>query len=188
MRTRPLRSAAGVVHSRAVIPAVMVMCVVALSGMAKEPRWPQAPRTPVTLESSGFEIRTTLPQGWSYTTPEGFIPPADRASTCRVRLVIHTNREWDAVLVPALRATEGAQTNKDARFVMKAGGHPAVSNSYIRAPRMVRDIYINLSALQRDSAAVWTFEGSRTAEGSDCELQFLSIVQSAKIQKIADEN
>ena len=166
---------------------MIVLCIAALSVMAKGPRWFERPATPVTLQSSVFEIRTMLPHGWSYTAAAGFAPPADVVPPCRVRVVLHTNRKWDAMLVPALRATEGARTSEDDRFAMKVGGHPAVSNRYVRGPHILRDIYIDLSGLQPDSAAVWTFEGDRSAAGSDCELQFLSIVRSGRIE-LADGN
>lgn len=168
---------------RFVVPAFCALFFVALFSFAREPRWYTQPGTPVTLESSDFEFRAMLPQGWSFTTDHGFVPPPAFASSCRVRGGFYTDRKWDRFLVSALRPTDGMSTGEDGRTVLKIGGRPAVSNRYVRAPFTVRDIYINLSDLQPDSGAVWTFEGSPTPEGSDCELQFLAMIHSAKITR-----
>jgi hypothetical protein len=80
--------------------------------------------------------------------------------------------------VSALRGRDG-----DERYVLKIGGHPAVSSRYMRNDRTIRKIYIELTNLQPDSGAVWTFEGSPTPEGSDCELQFVAMIQSVKITR-----
>lgn len=168
---------------RFVVPALCALFFVALFSFAKEPRQYKQPGTPVTLESSGFEFRATLPHGWSFTTDQGFVPPPDFASSCRVRGEFHTDRDWDRFLLSALRTTDGVRRAEDARIVLKVAGHPGVSNRYVREPYTVRDIYINLSDLQPDSGAVWTFEGSPTPEGSDCELQFLEMMHSATITR-----
>lgn len=158
-------------------------CFVALFNSAEESRWYTQPGRAVTLESSGFEFRALLPQGWSFTTEHGFVPPSALESSCRVRGGFHTNQSWDRFLVSKLRSTDGFRTADGARSVMKIGGHPAVSNRYVREPFAVHDIYINLSELQPDSGAVWTFEGTRTKEGTDCGLQFLALIQSARITR-----
>lgn len=163
---------------RFVVLAFCVLSFLALFSFAKEPRWYTRPGTPVTVESSGFELRVKMPHGWSYTTDHGFVPPPDFASSCSVRGVFHTDRNWDRLLVSALRAGDG-----EKRYVLKIGGHPAVSNRYVREARTIRNIYIDLSDLQPDSAAVWTFEGSPTPEGSDCEQQFVAMIQSAQITR-----
>jgi hypothetical protein len=162
------------------VPAFCALLSIALFSFAKEPRWYEQPGTPVTVESSGFELRTKLPQGWSFTKEQGFVPPPGLASSCRVRGWFYTDRNWDRFLVSALEPTNGVH---DARTVMKIGGHPAVSNRYVREGRTIRDTYINLSDLHPDSGTVWTFEGSLTQEGSNCELQFLAMIQSAKIAR-----
>ncbi|HEU4886359.1 MAG TPA: hypothetical protein VFV49_00625 [Thermoanaerobaculia bacterium] len=169
---------------RFVVPAFCALILVALFSFAKEPRWYQQPGTPVTLESSGFELRAMLPQGWTFTAEQGLVPPLEFASSCRVRGGFYTDRNWDRFLVSALRSTDSVLTAEEARFVLKIGGHPAVSNRYVREPFTVRDIYIDLSDLQPDSGAVWTFEGSPTPERSDCELQFLALIQSARITRL----
>jgi hypothetical protein len=169
------------VKPRFVTPAFCALFFVALFSFAKEPRWYKQPGTQVTLESSGFELRATLPHGWSFTTEQGFVPPPNLASSCRVRAEFYRDRNWDDFLVSALRSTDGVGRAEDARMVLKVAGHPAVSNRYVREPFMVRDIYINLSDLQPDSVAVWTFEGRPTTEGFDCELQFLAMFHSATI-------
>lgn len=168
---------------RFVVPAFCVLSLVALVSFAKEPRWSMKPGTPVTVESSGFELRATLPHGWSFTAEQGLVPPPELAPSCRVRSVFYTDRNWDRFLAPALRSTDGLLTSDDARMVLKMAGHPAVSNRYVREALTVRDIYINLSDLQPDSGAVWTFEGKRTPEASDCEMQFVSMIQSATITR-----
>lgn len=156
----------------------VVLVSVALCSFAKEPHWARQPGTPVTFEASGFELRTTLPHGWTFTTAEGFAPPPGLASSCSVRVELQTDRNWDRFLVSRLRATHGARTT-----VLKMGGHPAVSNRYERDHLRVEDLYINLAELQPDSSVVWRFEGSPTPEGSDCELQFLTIVNRAAIAR-----
>src|SRR3989337_2516153 len=102
----------------------------ALFSFAKVPRWYTQPGTPITVEWSGFELRTRMPEGWSYTTDHAFVPPPDLASSCRVRGVFHVDRQWDHFLVSALRAHDG-----DERYVLKIGGHPAVSSRYTRNER-----------------------------------------------------
>lgn len=161
----------------------ILLLLVALSSLDREPSWLRQPRTPVTLTSAGFELRTELPHGWSFTADHGFVTPPELASSCRVRVEFRTN-DWDRFLVAALRATEGALTDKDARYVLKVAEHPAVSNRYRREELTVRDVSIDLSDLRPDSGVVWTFEGSPTAEGSDCEHQFLSIVHRATISRV----
>jgi hypothetical protein len=141
------------------------------------------PGTPVILEWSGFEVRAMLPHGWSLTTDQGFVPPPELASSCRVRGELHTDRNWDRFLVPALRSTDDVRTGGVARVVLKVDGHPAVSNRYVRGPFTVRDIYIDLSDLQPDSLAVWTFEGAHTTEAAECERQFMAMVQGATISR-----
>ena len=66
-------------------------------------------------------------------------------------------------------------------FLALVGGHPAVSNRYTRDGRTIRNIYIDLSDVQRDSGAVWSFEGSPTPEGRDCEQQFVAMIHSVKV-------
>lgn len=163
---------------RFVVPAFCALSFLALASFAKEPPWYQQPRTPVTVESSGFALGAMMPKGWSYTTDLGFVPPPDLASSCRVRGVFHTDRKWDRFLVSALRVGD-----RDERYVLKIDDHPAVSNRYAREGRTIRSIYIDLSDLQRDSGAVWTFEGSATPEGSVCEQQFVVMIESAKITR-----
>jgi hypothetical protein len=165
---------------RFVVPAFCALSLsfLALFSFAKEPHWYKRPATPVTVESSGFELRARMPEGWSYSTDHGFVPPPDFASSCRVRGMFHTDRKWDRLLESALRRGDG-----DERYVLKIGGHPAVSNRYAREGRTIRNIYINLADLQPDSSAVWTFEGSPTPEGSDCEQQFVAMIESAKITR-----
>jgi len=165
-----------------VVPVLSALLFAQFSFAKGPPRYTQ-PGTPVAMESSGFEFRATLPHGWSFTTEQGFAPPPDFASACHVRGEFYTGRNWDRFLVAALRATDGVRRAEDARIVQKVAGHPAVSNRYVREPFMVRDIYINLSDLQSDSGAVWTFEGSPTPEGTDCELQFLAMIHSATITR-----
>jgi len=163
---------------RFVVLTFCALSFLALFAFAKEPRWYTQPGTPVTLVSSGFELRAKMPQGWSYTTDRGFMPPPTCASSSRVVGVFHTGREWDRFLASALR-------DGDQRYVLKIGGHPAVSSRYAREGRTIRSIYINLSDLQPDSGAVWTFEGSSTPEGSECEQQFAAMIESAKITRAA---
>lgn len=160
---------------RFVVFAVCALSFLAPFSIAKVPHWYRHPGTPVTIEWSGFELRAMLPQGWS-ATASGFAPPADLASSCHVRGVFHTDRKWDDFLVSSLLAG-------DERYVLKIGGHPAVSSRYVREARTIRKIYIDLAALQPDSGAVWTFEGNPTPEGSDCERQFVAMIQSARITR-----
>jgi hypothetical protein len=161
---------------RFVVPLFGALSFLALFSFAEEPRWYTQPGTPVTVEWSGFELRAMMPQGWAYTADHGFVPPPDFASSCRVRGVFHIAREWDRFLVSALRGRDG-----DERHVLKIGGHPAVSSRYMRNDRTIRNIYINLSDVRPDSGAVWTFEGSPTSEGSDCELQFVAMIQTLEV-------
>jgi hypothetical protein len=163
---------------RFVISTFCALSFLALCSSAKELPWYRQPGTPVTVEWSGFALRAKMPKGWSYTTDHGFVPPPSVASSCRVRGVFHTDREWDRFLVSALRASDG-----DHRYIFKIGGHPAVSSRYRREARTIRNIYIDLSDLQPDSGAVWTFEGSPTPEGSDCEQQFVMMIESARITR-----
>jgi hypothetical protein len=171
------------VKPRFVIPALCALSFAAIVSFAGEPSRYKQQGTPVTLEWSDFEFRATLPHGWSFTTEQGFVPPPDFASSCRVRGRFHVDRNWDRFLVSALRSTDGVSKAKDARIVLKVAGYPAVSNRYVREPFTVRDIYINLSDLRPDSGAVWTLEGSPTPEGSDCELQFLEMMHSSTITR-----
>lgn len=163
---------------RFTIPAFCALSVLALCSDAQGPRWYEQPGTPVTVEWSGFELRARLPQGWSLTTDHGFAPPPELASSCGVRGVFHTGRNWDDFLASSLGAREGGD-----RYVLKIGGHPAVSDRYEREARTIRNIYIDLSALQSDSGSVWTLERSRTRAGSDCEQQFVAMIESAKIRR-----
>lgn len=169
---------------RFVVPAFGALLFVALFSVAKEPRRSPQPGKPVTLESYGFELRATLPQGWSLTAEEGFVLPPDLAASCRVRGGFYTDRNWDRFLVSALRPSDRLLTSEDARVVLKMAGHPAVSNRYLREAVRVRDIYINLSDLQLDSGAVWTVESNLTPEGSDCEHKFVTMIQSATITRV----
>jgi len=171
------------VKPRFVMSAWCVFLFVALVSFAREPQRYTQPGTPVTLESSAFELRATLPHGWSFTADQVFVPPPGWASSCRVRGVFYTDVNWDRFLVSALRSSDGVGRTEDARMVLKVAGHPAVSDRYVREPFTVRDIYINLSDLQPDSGAVWTFEGSPTPEGQDCEIQFLAMMHSATITR-----
>ena len=136
------------------------------------------PGTPVTIESSGFQMRAMLPQDWSFTAEQGFVPPPALAPSCRVRGTFYTDRNWDRFLVSALRSNDVYRT--DARVAMKIGDHPAVSSRYTRDAVTVHDIYINLADLQPDSGAVFTVESNG---GSDCEMQFVAIVHSASITR-----
>jgi hypothetical protein len=171
------------VKSRSVVSALCALSLVALSGLAKEPRWAKQPGTPVTLESSGFELRATLPHGWSHSAKQGLVPPPALAPSCRVSVDFHTDGDWDRFLVAALRSTERMSTASDARTVMKAGGRPAVLNRYARESVAVREVYVDLSDLQPGSGVVWKYEGSSNTEGWDCELQFFTTVHSAAITR-----
>ncbi|HYC59378.1 MAG TPA: hypothetical protein VEK79_07415 [Thermoanaerobaculia bacterium] len=152
-----------------------LLLLLALLNVAKQPG------TPITIESFGFESRVVLPQGWSFTADRGFIPPPALVSSCRVRGQFYTDRNWDRFLTSVLRSDDRYRTADDARRVHKIGDHPAVTNRYTRDVFTVRDIYINLADLQPDSGAVFTFEGSNTPAGSDCELQFVAMIHSARI-------
>jgi hypothetical protein len=163
--------------------ALCALLLAAPSGLAKDRRWYTQPGTPVTVESSGFMVRTTLPHGWTFTDERGFVPPPALASDCRVRSAFHTDSNWDRFLVSILESTAGLSTARDARAVVKIGGHPAVSNRYVREGTVVHDYYINLSELQPGSFAVWTFEGSTTAEAGDCEMQFMTLVHRGRITR-----
>jgi hypothetical protein len=174
------------VKPRFVVPAFCALSLVAQFSFAREPRRHPLPGTPVTLESSGFVFRATLPHGWSFTADQGFVPPPDLASSCRVRGRFYIDRDWERFLTSALRATDGLRTAEDARYVLKIAGQPAVSNRYMREGFTIRDVYIDLSELRPDSGAVWTFEGSRSREESDCELQFLGMMHSATITRRDD--
>ena len=134
--------------------------------------------TPITIQSSGFELHAMMPQGWTFTAEQGFVPPPALASSCRVRGTFYTDRKWDDFLVSALRSNDVFRT--DARVAMKIGDHPAVSNRYTREAVTVHDTYINLSELQPDSGAVFTVESSG---GSDCEMQFVALIHSARITR-----
>lgn len=168
---------------RFVVPAFCALFLVALPSLAKEPRWAKLPGTPVTLESSGFELRAMLPHGWTFTAEQGIVPPVELAPSCRVRVEFHADGDWNRFLVAALRATEGMSTAKDARMVMKAGDRPAVLNRYARESLAVREVYVDLSDLQPGSGVVWKYEGSATTEGWDCEAQFFATVHSATITR-----
>lgn len=157
--------------------------LVAFSGFAKEPRWYERPGMPITLASSGFVFSAMLPHDWSFKAERGFVPPAQLASSCRVRSAFHSDRDWNRFLASALRSTDGLNAADDARIILKIGGHPAVSDRYVRGSVMVRNVYIDLSDLRPDSGAVWTFEGDATDEGTDCELQFLALIHSARITR-----
>ena len=155
----------------------LLLLLAALLSFAKQPG------TPITIQSSGFELRAMLPQGWAFTPEQGFVPPPALASSCRVRGTFYTDRNWDDFLVSALRSNDVFRTRDDARTAHKIGGHPAVSNRYTRDTLTVRDIYINLSDLQPDSGAVFTFEGS---DNSDCEMQFVALIHSAAFKTTRD--
>lgn len=153
----------------AVIGALFLVAPLA---SAKDVQWYKQPGTPFTLASTGFDLRAKLPQRWSLTE-SGFVPPS---SSCRVRIAFHADRDWDDLLTGRLRST-------DARMMFRIGDHNAVSNRYVRDSVTVRDIYIDLSELQKDSGIVWTFEGDATDDRSDCELQFLAMIGSARITR-----
>jgi hypothetical protein len=138
------------------------------------------PGTPVVLESSGFVFHASLPRGWSLSTDDVIVPPPAFASSCRVRGKFYTDVKWDSFLEAAFRSTNGVRAPEGTRSVQKIGGHAAVSNRYVR-DLVIHDIYIDLSDIRPDSGAVWTFEGSSTEEGSQCEVQFLAMIGTAKI-------
>lgn len=165
-----------------VISAISLLVLVSLSGFAKEPQRVR-PGRPVTLEASGFELRTTLPHGWSFTTEEGFTPPPELVSSCRVRTRFHTEGNWDGLVVRELRSTDATLVGSNPRTVVKIAGHQAVPNYHRRKPFRVLDLYVDLSDLQPGSGMVWTFEGNPNWQGSDCEVQFLSMVNSATITR-----
>ena len=153
----------------------IIAACVALTASAA-PRWMTEPGTPLTVKESGFDMRATLPQGWSYS--KGFVPPAKLAQTCRVSVALHTDQNWDRFLVSTLRRTGPAGPGD--RAVVKIGGHPAVANRYMRDGVAVYEFYVDLSALQADSIAVWTLEQDAS---SDCELRYLAIVNSSTVTR-----
>lgn len=165
---------------RYLAPAICALLFVAPFIFAREPHWYTQPGTPVVLESSGFVFHAILPRGWSLTTEQLIVPPPAMGSSCRLRGEFYTDVRWGSFLEAAFRSTDGVSTAKGTRFVQKIGGHAAVSNRYVR-DLVVHDIYINLSDIRPDSGAVWTFEGSSTEEGLDCEAQFLAMINSATI-------
>lgn len=165
---------------RSLVSAICALVFVAPFSFAREPHWYMQPGTPVVLESSGFVFHATLPQGWSLTTDHVIVPPPAFASSCRVRGKFYTDVRWGSFLEAAFRSTNGVRAAEGTRFVQKIGGHAAVSNRYVR-DLVVHDMYIDLSDIQPDSGAVWTFEGSPTDEGLDCEAQFLAMISSARI-------
>ena len=67
------------------------------------------------------------------------------------------------------------------------GGHPAVSSRDTSGGKTVMNVYINLSEAEPDSASVWSFQGEKTKEGGDCELQFLAFISSANITRDTGE-
>jgi len=170
------------VRLRFVVPAFFVLLCVSLPGFARNKRWYEQPGTPVTLEASGFVLKAKLPHGWSFTQDRGFVPPPAFASVCRVRYEFYADREWHRVLEPALSRPAPVE---GARFGLKIGGHEALSNRYVRETTIVRDVYINLSDLQPDSGAIWSFEaGANTSqEEMDCETQFLAVINTAIITR-----
>lgn len=167
--------------------SVLLICCLLLFtapfSFAREPRWYTQPGSPIILELSGFVFHANLPQGWSLTTDHVIVPAPAFASSCRVRGKFYTDVNWNSFLESALRSTNGVLAAEGTRSLQKIGGHPAVSNRYVRERVTVHDIYINLSDLQPDSGAVWTFEGSPTQEGLDCEAQFLFVINSATISR-----
>ncbi|HUR82982.1 MAG TPA: hypothetical protein VM733_19640 [Thermoanaerobaculia bacterium] len=169
--------------SRFAVTALVAGCI-ALAGLAGQPDWAKKPPTPVRLKASGFVVQTGLPHGWTYTSDDGFMAPAELAPACRVRVAFHATRNWDEFLVAALRPTDGGRPGE--RAVVRIDGHPAVSNRYSRKGVAIHDIYIDLSALHAGSGAVWTLEQRATSVPSDCELQFLAMVNKATITALPD--
>lgn len=134
----------------------------------------------LNFEASGFDVRMTLPENWSYSAEQGFVAPAELAASCRVRGTFYTDREWDRFLVSALRSSDRYKTAHDARTLHKINGHRALTNRYMRDGETVRDIYIDLGKLEPDSGAVFTFEGTNAG---DCEMEFVSMIHSARITR-----
>jgi hypothetical protein len=168
---------------RFVVSAICALLFAAPLSSAREPPWYTQPGTPVVLESSGFVFQANVPRGWSLTIDHVIAPPPAYASSCRVRDTFYTGLDWNSFLESALNSTNGVRATEGTRLVQKIGGHPAVSNRYVRELFTVYDMYINLSDLQPDSGAVWTFEGNSTPEGLDCEHQFLFMINSATITR-----
>lgn len=166
-------------RSRFLVPAFSALVFASLVVFAREKPWYTQPGTPMTLESSGFVFKASLPQGWSFTTDREILPPPAFASACRLRGHFYTDREWNRVLAPALLAPSA----EGARVVQKIGGHEAVSRRSASDTVTVHEFYINLSALQPDSGTVWRFEGSASTEGLECELQFYALINSATITR-----
>jgi hypothetical protein len=168
---------------RLVVSAILALLFAAPFCLALEPPWYTQPGTPVVLESSGFVFRANLPRGWSLTVDHVIAPPSAYASSCRVRGTFYTGLDWNSFLESSLRSANGVRAIDGTRFVQNIGGHPAVSNRYVRELSTVDDMYINLSDLQPDSGVVWTFEGNSTPEGVECEHQFLFMISRARITR-----
>jgi hypothetical protein len=158
----------------------------AVAGGEREKPWYKDPGTAMTLKASGFVFKARLPRGWS-TTDGQVVPPEAFASSCQVHGEFLTNREWNRLLVSALDLRNMAHAAREERFVLRIGGHPAVSSRYSSDGNTVINVYVNLSEVEPDSASVWSFKGDTTQEGQDCALQFMSFIGTATITRDTGE-
>src|SRR5260221_4856447 len=154
----------------------------AMAGGEREVPWYRDPGSAVTLKSSGFVFKARLPRGWS-VTDGAVVPPEAFASACHVRGEFYRNREWTRFLVSALDLGDVVHASRQQRVLRRIGGLPAVSSRDTSGGNTVMNVYINLSEVEPDSASVWSFQGEKTQEGRDCELQFLAFVTSAAITR-----
>lgn len=147
------------------------------------PEWNRQPGTPVSFETAGFNVRMTLPHGWTLKDDREFVPPPNLAPSCRVRGEIYTGRNWNEFLAMSLSPSNDLDRSTNPRTLHTLNDRPAVTNRFSRKDERVVEVYVNLSGVQADSGAMWTFEGRRTDEGNVCELQFLTLVHSATIRR-----
>jgi hypothetical protein len=158
----------------------MSLLVAALPLLAADAPWYRQRGDRVTVSSSGFVLKTTVPRGWS-TTEDQVVPPASFGSACHVRGEFYRDREWNHFLSAELDPENFVRLSAEHRNLLRIGGRPAVMARSESGGAVVVHVYINTSDLEPNTAALWTFTGDDSQDGLECEAQFEALIASASI-------